>query len=347
MASKQPAGEFYERPETDQIRRLGELARASLARWGLVNVSIEPAAYRENMTFRVDSGQRGRFALRIHQAGYRSDANIMSELAFMQALGEQGVRTPEVVPATDGALFVVAEAAGVPEPRQCDLFEWIDGRPLRATGSDAGHDTRSLAATYREVGRQAAAIANAAESWPRPPGFSRPAWDAEGIFGESAHLGDFRRLDGVTTEQRALHVRLAERLAEELGRFGQTPDRFGLSHGDFLPENIMVCADGIRLIDFDDCGEGWYLFDFATAVFDLLGGPAFDPCVEAMTAGYRERRALPDEHLALLPMFLLARALSYLGWSASRSHLEKSRQIAPMLLAAIDAFGPAYLATDA
>ena len=346
MASNERGDGFYGLPETDQIRRLGELAHASLARWDLASASIEPAAYRENMTFRIDAGRRGRFALRIHQAGYRSDANIVSELAFMQALGEQGVRTPEVVPAGDGSLFVVAEGAGVPEPRQCDLFEWIDGRPLRATGDDAPHDTQSLATTYRELGRQAAAIANAAESWPRPPGFSRPAWDAEGIFGESAHLGDFRTLDGVTAEQRTLHGRLAEKLTDELGRFGKTPDRFGLSHGDFLPENIMVCADGIRLIDFDDCGEGWYLFDFATAVFDLLGGPAFDACVEAMTAGYRDRRTLPDEHLAFLPMFLLARALSYLGWSASRSHLEKARQIAPMLLAAVDAFGPVYLASD-
>lgn len=346
MTSNHDAGGFYHLPETKQIHHLGELARRSLERWGLEDASVEPAAYRENMTFRIDAGRRGRFALRVHQAGYRSDANIVSELAFMQALAEHGVSTPEVVPATDGSLFVVVEGPDVPEPRQCDLFEWIDGRPLRAIG-DRGAIDPSLAPTYCELGRQAAAIANASESWTRPAGFSRPAWDAEGIFGASAHLGDFRTLDGVTSEQRALHERVAEKLGCELERFGKAPDRFGLSHGDFLPENIMVCGDGIRLIDFDDCGEGWFLFDFATAVFDLLGGPAFAPCVEAMTVGFRERRALPDEHLALLPTFLLARALSYLGWSASRSHLEKSRQIAPMLLAAIDAFGPAYLASDA
>jgi len=104
-----------------------------------------------------------------------------------------------------------------------------------------------------------------------------------------------------------------------------------------------VCGDGIRLIDFDDCGDGWFLLDFATALFDLLGEPGFEACLGAMVDGYRERRPLPDEHLALLPTFFLARALSYLGWSATRSHLTKAREVAPLLLRAIREQGPAYL----
>jgi Ser/Thr protein kinase RdoA (MazF antagonist) len=337
---------FYALPEPEQIRGLGELAREATRRWELRDVRITPVAYRENMTFRVDAEGRGAFALRIHQAGYRSDAQIRSELAFMQALRERGVGTPEVVPAADGSPFVVVESGSVPEARQCDLFEWIGGRPLRATGEDTALDPRALAEVYGQLGRQAAAIANAAEGWSRPPGFARPAWDAEGIFGKSAHLGDFRTLAILAPEQLGLFERLAAKLAANLEAFGRSPDRFGLSHGDFLPENILVCADGIRLIDFDDCGEGWFLFDFATALFDLLGEPAFDPCLAAMVAGYREQRLLPDTHLGLLPAFLLARALSYLGWSATRSHLRKAAQIAPRLIAAVEAFAPAYLAGD-
>jgi Ser/Thr protein kinase RdoA (MazF antagonist) len=338
---------YYAQPEAEQIGGLEALASEALARWALANAKLAPAAYRENMTFRVDAGARGRFALRIHQANYRSDDQIRSELAFMEALRERGVATPEVVPARDGSPFVVAEHPAVPEPRQCDLFEWIDGRPLRATGDATPLGPDALAEAYTEVGRQAAAIADAAETWERPPGFTRPVWDAEGMFGRSAHLGDWRTLEGLTPEQRALLDRLAERLAADLDDFGRAPDRFGLCHGDFLPENLMVCDGALRLIDFDDCGESWRLFDFATAVFDLLGDPSFDPCLDALVAGYREHRPLPDDHLARLPTFLLARALSYLGWSATRSHLAKAAEIAPQLLAALEAFAPAYLAGDA
>lgn len=337
------AERFYAQSEAEQIAGLGQLAKAALGRWGLDGADISPVAYRENMTFRVDAGARGCFALRIHQARYRTDDNIRSELAFMQALGERGIRTPYVVPAKDGAFLVIAESKAVPEPRQCDLFEWIDGRPLRAAGETYSGDIQALAAIYREVGREAGAIANMSASWVRPAGFSRPSWDAEGIFGRKALLGDFRKLEGISTEQRALLDRLAERLSTDLESFGKSPDRYGLSHGDFLPENIMVCADGIRMIDFDDCGEGWYLFDFTTALLDMLGEPAFDPCLDAMIAGYREHQPLPDEHLAMLPAFFVARALSYLGWAASRTHLEKAAVIKPVLLGAMEEMAPFYL----
>jgi len=347
MTTSSRADEFYALPEADQIRGLGALAGDALGRWGLARAKLAPAAYRENMTFRVDAGARGRFALRIHQASYRSDEEIRSELAFMSALRERGVATPEVVPARDGSVLVVAEHAAVPEPRRCDLFEWIDGRPLRSTDDAVPTADDALVAAYTEVGRQAAAIANAAEAWKRPPGFVRPVWDADGIFGTSAHLGDWRTLASLSPEQRDLFDRLAERLDDDLEAFGRTPDRFGLCHGDFLPENLMVCDGGLRLIDFDDCGESWQLFDFATAVFDLLGEPPFDACLGALVAGYREHRPLPEDHLARLPTFLLARALSYLGWSASRSHLDKAARIAPRLVLALDAFAPAYLAGDA
>ena len=85
-----------------------------------------------------DAAERGRFALRIHQAGYRSDAEIESELAFMEALRERGVPTTEVVPARGGKAFVVVQSPDVPEPRQCDLFEWIDGRLLRRVDDKPG-----------------------------------------------------------------------------------------------------------------------------------------------------------------------------------------------------------------
>jgi Ser/Thr protein kinase RdoA (MazF antagonist) len=337
---------FYALPEAEQIRRLEQLASEALPRWRLPDAELAPAAYRENMTFRVDAGPRGRFALRIHQASYRSDDEIRSELAFMGALRERGVRTPEVVPAQDGSPFVVAACAAVPEARQCDLFEWIDGRPLRATGDATPLSDDELASAYAEAGRLAATIANVAEGWRRPPGFTRPVWNAEGIFGTSAHLGDWRMLTIPTDDQRRLLDRLAERLRADLADFGCGPDRFGLCHGDFLAENLMVCDQGLRLIDFDDCGESWYLLDFATALFDLLGEPPFDACLGAMVAGYREHRPLPDAHLERLPAFFLARALSYLGWSATRSHLRKAHEIAPRLLAAVEVFAPAYLAGD-
>ncbi|MEO7665961.1 MAG: phosphotransferase [Dehalococcoidia bacterium] len=328
--------DFYQAAPGEQVSRLAALGGAALAEWALEGAEITTVAYRENMTFKVDAGGRGAFALRIHQGNYRTDAQIQSELDLMTYLDSQGIRTPKVVPTTSGALFTTVTAPGVKEPRQCDLFEWIDGKLLRTTGQPVPSDLTSLTEAYVEVGRLAARIFNATEAWTRPAGFSRPAWDADGVYGRGAHLGDFQKLRNVTDEQMQLMLDVVEKLDSLLARFGQSPDRYGLSHGDFLAENIFVCDDGIRLVDFDDAGDSWYMLDIATAMFDLLDTPAFEPCFDAIVRGYREHRDLPDSHLQLLPAFFLARLLSYLGWCAKKTHMPQTAFIQPLLLAAFE-----------
>ncbi|MCH8162311.1 MAG: phosphotransferase [Chloroflexi bacterium] len=337
------ASDFYDATPDEQVRRLAGLAEVALPQWGLEGAEVTQVAYRENMTFRIDAGDRGVFALRIHAGNYRSDAQIQSELDLMTYLDSEGVRTPSVVPTRDGALFTTVSADGVTEPRQCDLFKWIDGKPLRMTGQPIG-EIAPLAEAYTEVGRIGARIYNATERWQRPAGFDRPAWDAAGIYGVDGNLGDFRRLEAATDAQMRLMLDVSDGLTDVLADFGQSPDRYGLAHGDFLAENIFVCGDGIRLLDFDDAGDSWYLFDIATALFDLLGTPAYEPCFDAIVSGYREHRDLPDEHLAMLPAFFLARLLSYLGWCANKPHMPQTAVIAPLLLAAVEQQAPALLA---
>ncbi len=335
--------DFYDSAPDEQVRRLARLAEVALPHWGLEGAEVTEVAYRENMTFRVDAGDRGVYALRIHQGNYRTDAQIQSELDLMTYLESEGIRTPSVVPTLSGSLFTTVSADGVTEPRQCDAFKWIDGKPLRTTGQPIG-DIEPLTEAYAEVGRLAARIYNATEKWRKPAGFDRPAWDAEGIYGVNGHLGDFRRLEGATDAQMRLMLDVSEKLNVVLADFGQSPDRYGLSHGDFLAENIFVCEDGIRLLDFDDAGDSWFLFDIATALFDLLGTPAYDSCFAAIVSGYREHRDLPDDHLVMLPAFFLGRLLSYLGWCAKKPHMPQTAFIKPLLLAAVELHAPSLLA---
>jgi Ser/Thr protein kinase RdoA (MazF antagonist) len=337
------ATDFYQTTPAEQVERLAALARIALDEWGLGSSAVNSVAYRENMTFRVDTPEGTSFALRVHQGSYRTDAQISSELQFMTYLESQGISTPRVVPTKDGALFTTISAPGVLEPRQCDLFEWIEGKPLRMTGMPVS-DPAALTESYVEVGRLAARIYNATENWQKPDGFTRPAWDAEGIFGVNGNIGDFRRLTGVPHDQMRRLLAVADKLDALLEEFGKSPDRYGLSHGDFLGENIFLCEGGIRLLDFDDAGESWHMLDIITALFDLRDTPAFEPCLEALVRGYREYRDLPDDHLQLLPAFFLARLLSYLGWCAKKPHMPQATVFKPMLLAAFEQHAPAFLA---
>ena len=122
--------DFYQLSEQAQAEAMGELATAALPLWGLEGSELSLIKYRENGVFKGISPGGGRFALRIHRHGYHSDDELRSELQWMSALDEFGVAVPQLRPALDGALFRLVSAAAVPEPRQVDIFEWVDGQPL-------------------------------------------------------------------------------------------------------------------------------------------------------------------------------------------------------------------------
>jgi Ser/Thr protein kinase RdoA (MazF antagonist) len=114
-------------------------------------------------------------------------------------------------------------------------------------------------------------------------------------------------------------------------------------HADFAPENLLVDGDRVRLIDFDDAGFGWHLFEIATSLYFILGEPFFDQARDALIRGYRTHRQLHDERLVLLPLFFLARGLSYVGWVHTRRETETAKELTPMLLAAVCELAEGYL----
>ena len=104
-------------------------------------------------------------------------------------------------------------------------------------------------------------------------------------------------------------------------------------HADFAPENILVEGAKIHLIDFDDAGFGWHLFELATSLYFIRSEPYFHQAREALVTGYRVHRQLSDEQLELLPLHLLARAFTYVSWVHTRHETETARELTPMILA--------------
>ena len=71
---------------------------------------------------------------------------------------------------------------------------------------------------------------------------------------------------GVGPAEAAVLARLDEALRHRLAAFGTGSDRYGLVHADTRLANLLVDDDGgVSVIDFDDCGFGWYLYDLATS----------------------------------------------------------------------------------
>lgn len=337
--------DFYTLSAAAQADCLQALARRALPLWGLTeNDQAVLVKHRENAVFKVTS-QAGRcYALRVHRHGYHSDQSLRSELHWMTYLNQKGLKTPLPVAALDGAYFKSVSSQGVPEARQCDVIEWVDGAPVGGLEEGVAGDDKSLEGIYRSIGEIAANLHNISTAWDRPADFSRLQWDARGTIGEAPLWGRFWELEPLSMAQKDLFFAARDKALEKLEAFGMGDDRFGLIHGDLLPDNILKTPDGLCLIDFDDSGFGWYLFEFATSLFMHLGEPHFDVIYTAMVEGYRSVRPLPDEHLALLPTFFLMRGLVYLGWAHTRKETETAKALTPMMIEAVTALATDYLA---
>jgi Ser/Thr protein kinase RdoA (MazF antagonist) len=294
---------------SDVLDRVTRCAQGALAGYGchpdaavaLLNVS-------ENATYLVDDPDEGRSVLRVHRLGYHTEAEIASELAWMAALrAEAGVRTPRVLPAAGGSLIVTAADPVTGEQRCCVRFEYLPGSEPEQDA--AGH--------FAELGEITARMHRHAREWPRPPWFTRFRWDYDAAFGTEARWGRWQDGIGVGPAEREILGRLDATLRRRLAAFGDGPDRYGLVHADTRLANLLVDGGAVSVIDFDDCGFSWYLYDLGTSVSFFEHEPHVPGLIDSWLAGYRRELPLSAADEAEIWTFILYRRLLLVAWIGS------------------------------
>ena len=63
--------------------------------------------------------------------------------------------------------------------------------------------------------------------------------------------------------------RVAARMRRVMMQLGDSADKVGLIHADLHLDNALFWRDNVRVIDFDDCGFGYWLYDIAVALWEL------------------------------------------------------------------------------
>lgn len=293
---------------------MNALLAEALDRWGLAGARATLAAARENRVYRVETGA-GALALRVHRPGYREDAELAAELSWVKALAERGFPVAEPVAARSGAYLERVGGA------QVDVIRWLDGAPLGARLPGMSNGARR--ATFRRLGETIAALHEISDAWTRPEGFTRWSWDRDGLVGERPLWGRFWENPTLDAEDRRLMEWLRDAARDAFdGALGRLD--YGLIHADLVRDNVIVgYSDGggaddggpIRLIDFDDAGFGFRLFEIATALLNHADEPDYDALKAALLAGYRARRPLDDNRL---DWFMALRAATYVGWVVPR-----------------------------
>jgi Ser/Thr protein kinase RdoA (MazF antagonist) len=295
-----------------------------LAQAALGHYDIEPGAelefvrHGENATFRV-THRDGSCALRLTRPGYHTLGAIRSEIGWMEALRASGLTTPEPVRGRDGEVVQQVRYQG--RDRVVVAFEWVDGVPLpEARATDPWEQLGAIMARIHRHGRE----------WTAPRWFERPAWDLEAVVGERPRWGDPCPHDVWSDSDRDLLLEARNAVRARLRALGTAPDRFGLIHSDLGFENVLVTAGGATIvIDFDDSGPSWYLYELASVLYPLEDDAHFSEFADALVAGYRTEAELTSAMLAELPTFLMARRLATLGWTFTRAETEHAQRQRP------------------
>jgi Ser/Thr protein kinase RdoA (MazF antagonist) len=283
------------------------LARAAIAFYDLAAVSsLHLVNLSENATYRVDTADGKSFALRVHRDGYHDRIAIQSELVWLIDLRAKGVATtPRPVRGLDGEFIQVVHQ------RHVVLFEWEQGRE-----PGIGED---LSQPFEALGEAAARMHLHVMQWQRPAWFTRHTWNFETALGDDKpHWGRWRDGLGVTPDMQSIFARTVARIGTRLSAYGQSSERFGLVHGDLRLANLLVDGSDVKVIDFDDCGFSWFMYDAATPVSFYEHEPQVPELLERWKAGYRRVRELSKADEAEIPTFVMLRRLLLVAWIGTR-----------------------------
>ncbi len=298
---------------------LAEGVRQLAPVWGLSpDTTIALLTISENATFRADDPRRQEpVILRVYRPGYHTREEILSELSWIEALrAEQVVTAPEPLPTNTGERLASFVHGG--EIRHVAAFSFLSG--VEPSPNE------NLVEAFRKLGAISANLHAHARRWQRPEGFVRKRWDAETTLGPRAHWGDWREALGLTPEGVRLLARAVARLQEKLAAYGTAPERFGLIHADLRLANLLVEDGRIAVIDFDDCGFGWFVYDFAAAVSFIETDPSLPVLADAWVDGYRTVAPLAKADVAMIPAFVMLRRMMLTAWIAHHTETPTAQE---------------------
>ncbi|MEU9808044.1 phosphotransferase [Mycobacterium sp. NPDC050853] len=295
-------------------------ARAALPGYGRASdAPLRLLSLSENATYLVDEPQP--MVLRVHRPGYHSLPAIRSELAWMRALrAETSVTTPELVRAEDGSDVVAACLDGI--TLYVDAMSFVPGCTAEEEPGVVG---------YSKLGELTAHMHDHAQRWQAPREFTRFRWDLDTMFGPTARWGDWRHAPGIADGDRTSIAAAVADMIRRLNEYGHTPDRFGLIHADMRLSNLMVDPgrpdSEITVIDFDDCGWSWFLADLGAVVSWVEDTPAADAAIADWLDGYQRVRRLSEEHLGMIPVFVMLRRVMLTAWIASHADADAAIRV--------------------
>lgn len=309
-------GELYASSYVDQLRNV---VMNSLAQWGFSpSASVSLLTVSENATFQITDIDKTRYVVRVHRPNYHTQAEIESELLWIDSLrASQVVITPKPIPLVNGGTIATFKQEG--EVRHMVAFEFMPGEePSTETALSAG---------FKKLGAITARLHDHAIHWKLPEHFIRKTWNFDTTIGASPHWGQWEKCPELTSDDKELLIKTIALIKAKLDDFGSGPEKFGLVHADLRLANLLADNDRLAVIDFDDCGFGWYLYDFASAISFIEEDPQVPDLLQSWISGYRDVAELSETDEKMIPTFIMLRRIMLTAWLNTHSETPTAHEL--------------------
>jgi Ser/Thr protein kinase RdoA (MazF antagonist) len=314
---------FEELTHQGQIRRLRRLAQFALNSYDFSDTRLKFLRQAGNTLFRVteasptfitkaDLYAPGQFLLRIHQPGYQTPTAVELELEWLASMCRGAdLPVPEPVLTLDGRLYTQVVLLGIPEKRICSLLRWVKGHEPRRDEIQPHH--------YKALGRLIARLHDHVAHWQPPVGLSKRKYDWDGLFRKEGE-------GGIPSSEVWLLLppgyakpfeTISRKVKQVMDKWGKGPNVYGLIHGDLgMGANVLFWGGEARIIDFDDSGFGYYIFDLSIVLEDSQDHQIRPQFRDALLDGYTQVRSLPEDQIRNLDLFLAAYAVYWSLYAA-------------------------------
>jgi Ser/Thr protein kinase RdoA (MazF antagonist) len=282
----------------------------------LTNANIELLNYSENATYLVrDFANNEKYILRVNRPGYHTKEEIESELIWLKSINRD---SPIVVslpfPGSNWEDVQEVYLHDEQSPFYCTLFAFLEGE------SPSEENEQELIVQFENLGEITAHLHNHSINWKPSQKINRWYWDYEKVIGNEPIWGRWQDGKGITPQRLELFQKVTEVIKHRLDQYGKSNDRFGLIHADLRLPNLIIEDKVIKVIDFDDCGFSWYMFDLATSLSFIEHQPFVPDLIRAWVKGYRKVRPLSKQEEDEIPTFILMRRLMLIAWVGSHDN---------------------------
>ena len=311
-----------ELPLSIQLDQLIEPLNESLKFWEIpIDSTVKLINVSENFTYLVEGSNHFKAILRVHRENYHTKRDIESELHWKDALIESGtILSPRHFLGKNGQAVQVLNLPNSNSIKFMVLFEHIAGKEPDENGDLTKH--------FKNLGVNAARMHIHSIGWELSQDFSRHKWDLNTIFGKNATWGNWRDAPQVTSKVKTVLEKVELLVKQRLQNYGQGYDCFGLIHSDMRLANLIIDHQDTWIIDFDDCGFGWYLYDFAAGISFMETDTRIPKLKQAWLDGYTSIRGLKKVDFVEIDTLVMLRRMALLAWIGSHSEAPEPKALA-------------------